>query len=370
MLKRLLLLTVFSCTLSTMACADYANALNAVRQGNYFSAVQELEEPAAQGDAKAQYLLGYLTFYGHGTNPSDEKAFALFEKAAAQGHARARSFMAYMYDEGRGVPQDRKQAFVLYSKSAQDGDVSAIINLGAMYAQGKVVPQDYTKAFQLFNSISSVQSSVLKLYLANFYHYGTGVAKDMKKSIEYYKQAASLGNVEAHYILGYLANTPEAKEAGVPSQFDLYQYAAFRGHPYAQFNLGTMYASGALGSPDRVKAFAWFNRAAEQGVDAAKEAIRKLEEAMSLDDVAKAKNEILDLQKVNMETVSSPVPRVVEVVTTTTDEILGQIETGPMAEQTSFMSGQTTAGSSTSVQTAHESSPTDTPRRRRSRRRR
>lgn len=370
MLKRLLLLTVFSCTLASVACADYANALDAIRQGNYFSAVQELEEPVAQGDAKAQYLLGYLTFYGHGTNPNDEKAFELFEKAAAQDHARARSFMAYMYDEGRGVPQDRKQAFVLYSKSAQEGDVSAIINLGAMYAQGKVVPQDYVKAFQLFNSISSVQSSVLKLYLATFYHYGTGVAKDMKKSIEYYKQAAGLGNVEAHYILGYLANTPEAKEVGVPSQFDLYQYAAFRGHPYAQFNLGTMYASGALGTPDNIKALAWFHRAADQGVEAAKEAIRKLEGSMSLDDVAKAKNEVLDLQKVSVDTVSSPVPRVEETVRTTTDEILGQIETGPIVGTTSIRQDQSSSGSSSGVQPSRGNSPTDVPRRRRSRRRR
>lgn len=46
--------------------------------------------------------------------------------------------------------------------------------------------------------------------------------------------------------------------------------------PQAQYNLGVLYAAGIDGHPDKEKALYWFQKADEQGVDAAIEQIWKL----------------------------------------------------------------------------------------------
>ena len=74
------------------------------------------------------------------------EAVRWYRKAADQGNADAQFSLGYMYDNGQGVPQDYAEAARWYRKAADQGDADAQFNLGYMYDKGQGVPQDYAEA--------------------------------------------------------------------------------------------------------------------------------------------------------------------------------------------------------------------------------
>ncbi|KOR28138.1 hypothetical protein TI04_11700, partial [Achromatium sp. WMS2] len=60
-----------------------------------------------------------------GVEQDDTQAVAWYRKAAAQGNAYAQYSLGWMYENGRGVPQDDTQAVFWYRKAAAQGDADA-----------------------------------------------------------------------------------------------------------------------------------------------------------------------------------------------------------------------------------------------------
>ena len=63
-------------------------------------------------------------------------AYRLWRPLADQGNASAQYNLGFMYDNGQGVPQDYAAAVGWYRKAADQGDASAQYNLGFMYGNG------------------------------------------------------------------------------------------------------------------------------------------------------------------------------------------------------------------------------------------
>ncbi len=93
--------------------AGLDEGLAAYKAGDYASALREFRPLAEQGNASAQYNLGF------------------------------------MYDIGRGVPQDYKQAVTWYRKAAEQGNAGAQNHLGTMYEHGEGVPLNAVAAYAL-----------------------------------------------------------------------------------------------------------------------------------------------------------------------------------------------------------------------------
>lgn len=72
---------------------------------------------------------------------------ASIRKAAQEGNANAQYDLGFVYDKGQGVPQDDAQAVFWYRKAAEQGDAFAQNNLASLYEQGRGVPQDYAQAY-------------------------------------------------------------------------------------------------------------------------------------------------------------------------------------------------------------------------------
>ncbi len=71
----------------------------------------ETRQSADQGDAIAQFDLGWMYFWGLGDLPQDStQAVAWYRQAADQGYAAAQYNLALMYHNGEGVPQDDVEA--------------------------------------------------------------------------------------------------------------------------------------------------------------------------------------------------------------------------------------------------------------------
>ncbi len=74
---------------------------------------------------------------------------------AEQGNANAQYNLGFMYINGLGIPQDYAEAAKWFRKAAEQGYAGAQYNLGLMYGNGEGVPQDYAKAHMWFNLAAS-----------------------------------------------------------------------------------------------------------------------------------------------------------------------------------------------------------------------
>lgn len=92
-----------------------------VRQ-DHAKAAKWLEKAAAQNDASAQFLLGGMYKFGDGVRQDYAKAIEWFEKAAAQDHANAQFFLGKMYNLGQGVRQNLDTAKEWFGKACDNGD--------------------------------------------------------------------------------------------------------------------------------------------------------------------------------------------------------------------------------------------------------
>ena len=77
-----------------------------------------------------------------GVPQDDAEAVRWYRLSADQGNADAQYNLGFMYANGLGVPQDEAEAVRWYRLSADQGNALAQNNLGLRYANGLGVPQD------------------------------------------------------------------------------------------------------------------------------------------------------------------------------------------------------------------------------------
>lgn len=124
--------------------ADYKDAL---KMGDYETALREIKPLALKGDSEAQSILGTMYANGQGVPVNTKKAVEWTKKAAEKGYANAQYNLGIMYDTGTGVTENYKEAAKWYRKAAEQNVVEAQFNLGEMYYQGQGVNKDKVKAY-------------------------------------------------------------------------------------------------------------------------------------------------------------------------------------------------------------------------------
>ncbi|KAF8920073.1 hypothetical protein BGZ58_004459, partial [Dissophora ornata] len=157
-----------------------------------------------QGDADAQFKLGFMYDKGNGVPQDYPKAIEWYLKSANQGHANAQFNLGFMYSNGNGVPQDYPKAIEWYLKSANQGHAKAQLNLGFLYENGKGVPQDYSKAIEWYLKSANQGHANAQFNLGFMYSNGNGVLQDYPKAIEWYLKSANQGHAKAQLNLGFL----------------------------------------------------------------------------------------------------------------------------------------------------------------------
>ena len=183
-----------------------------LKQQDYDKAIKLYKKGAKQGDADAQYNLGYMYENGDGVERDDNIAAEWYEKAAAQGHAKAQNNLAFLYRKGYGVPQDIDKAIELYEKSARQGCATAQRNLGYLYKYGTEIGQDYVKAAEWFRKAAEQGNPTGQVNLAELYDEGKGVPQDYAEAAKWYIKAAEQGIKPAAKRLGEM----HEKGLGVP----------------------------------------------------------------------------------------------------------------------------------------------------------
>jgi len=127
--------------------ASYA----AYQHGRYATALRLARPLAAQGDPRAQSMLGLLYYRGHGVPQDHIEALKWFRQAADQNDAAAQFHLGVMFSKGQGVPQDNTEAAKWFRRAADFGDAQAQYNLGHFYATGEAGERDNVSAHMWFN---------------------------------------------------------------------------------------------------------------------------------------------------------------------------------------------------------------------------
>ena len=141
------------------ARADWDDGAAAYKRGDYATALKELRPLAEQGDAKAQFGLGFMYAEGQGVPEISAEAVKWWRKAAEQGHADAQFNLALMYANGEGVPVNNIKAYMWFSlaKAPGDKDKKAAGNLDIV--KKRMTTAQIAKAQELAAFSSASQSA-------------------------------------------------------------------------------------------------------------------------------------------------------------------------------------------------------------------
>lgn len=137
----------------TADAARVAKGWAAYVRGDHATALRILKPLAEAGNADAEYDLGTMYSDGHGVPRDVREAEAWWQKAAAQGQADAQFSLGFLllYGGGEGanaVNSDPAAGLPWLQKAAAQGHASADYFLGYLYWSGTIVPFDPQKALQ------------------------------------------------------------------------------------------------------------------------------------------------------------------------------------------------------------------------------
>jgi TPR repeat protein len=149
---------------------------------------------AEQGDADAQFWLGWAYEMGKGVETNIVGAVKWYREAAEQGDADAQFALGCVYQDGGGVPKNFSEAIKWYRKAAEQGTTAAEARLGSMYQDGQGVPQDYSEALKWYCKAAEQGDHYGQDLVGMMYQLGQGVPQDYVEAYKWYNLAAAQGD--------------------------------------------------------------------------------------------------------------------------------------------------------------------------------
>jgi TPR repeat protein len=217
--------------------------------------IEALKQEAEQGDAEAQFKLGWRYAIGDGVSEDTVEGVKWFRKGANQGNVGAQILLGKCYDGGIGIEQDHLLATKWYQKAANQGHPMAEYRIGIAYYAGVYgLPENVEEAFSWLRKaaekgLPEAQSTLGKFYALD--QDGSGL-NDHKEAVKWLTRAALQGDVGAQLKLGY-------------------QYLEGKGVP-----------------EDYIQAYKWWNLSAASGNKDADHNKKVLAKKMTLEQIAKA----------------------------------------------------------------------------------
>jgi TPR repeat protein len=230
--------------------------------------IGDFRKNAEQGNAQAQFNLGWAYSTGKGAPKDDAEAVKWYRKAAEQGLANAQNNLGLAYFTGAGVTKDYAEAVKWYRKAAEQGLAQAQNNLGWAYFTGAGVTKDYAEAVKWYRKAAEqglATNAQTQFNLGWAYYNGAGVTKDYAEAVKWYRKAAEQGLAQSQADLGVCYQNG----TGVPKDHDQavkwLRKAAEQGNAIGQGGLGVAYYYGTGVPQDYAEAIKWYRKAAEQG---------------------------------------------------------------------------------------------------------
>lgn len=104
---------------------------------------------AEQGDADAQFDLGYAYATGNDVERDRSKAIKWYAAAAKAGHLEAQYALGSLFQQGwKGIPPNHREAANWFKQAAERGHVKAQWQLSLLYENGKGVKKSIVEAYR------------------------------------------------------------------------------------------------------------------------------------------------------------------------------------------------------------------------------
>ena len=276
--------------------ADFDGGLAAYRRGDYAAAASSLASPAAQGDPRAQYLLGALYGQGQGVDRDLGLAAAWTTKAAESRFPPAELELGNLYFMGVGVPKDYARAAIWYKRAGEHNLPIAWSNLGLLYASGRGVPQDRQQALNYVGKAATAGVVQAQLALAFLYDLGGTLSPELMDELMFPASAAK-PKPDSGTAASLAASLSMASEEDRAEATKWFREAADRGVPLAQAMLAVRYRSGLGTKRDLVQAYKWSALASAAGTRETERDLRDLEKQMSDAQLAEARKLVEDWKR-------------------------------------------------------------------------
>jgi TPR repeat protein len=264
-MKTRILLAVLAALVTVPAHAGWEDAVGAYNKGDYATAAREFRPFAEQGQATAQYILGWIYQNGDGVKQDLAEAAKWYQKAADKGNADAQYALGSLYASGAGVKRDDAEAVKWFRKAADQGKAGAQYMLGYMISAGEGAPKNETEGLSWYRKAADQGLVDAQYALGLGLAYGKGTTKDEAEANQWFRKAAEQGNVDAAYLLGYNYETGAGILPDYPEAVKWYRKAAEKNNSEAQYHLATLIRDGKGAPRNDAEALALFKKAAEQG---------------------------------------------------------------------------------------------------------
>lgn len=221
----------------------------------------EVAARAEEGEVEAMAQLATLYAHGLGVELDLALAFRWRREAARGGHVRSMAQLGDAYYRGDGVEADGAQAVRWWRRAARAGDVEATRQVGFAYQRGVGVWRDMPTALAWWRRAAQAGDVEAMVSLGTAYSEGDGVPVDRLEGWRWWSRARERGSLEA----GALMEAAGQPEGWLTREFPAkYRDAAEAGDAAACVRLGMCYALGVGTEPDPARALRWFERAAAQ----------------------------------------------------------------------------------------------------------
>lgn len=229
----------FARLLSQLPNPEVVPLFSAATKGSA-SAREELLRLANGGNARAQHAVAMIYNQGQGVEVNHELANTWYRKSAGAGFVLAQAALAWNQQHGIGMAADLPLAFDNYRRAAEQGHPYAMNNLALMYYRGMGTRPDVKASFDWFVRAAEAGLARGAHNAAWYLEYGVGQPADLRKAFAYHLSAATAGFAQSQYKVGHA-----------------YEY-------------------GWGGSQDKAAATEWYKKAALQGLEPAKDALKRL----------------------------------------------------------------------------------------------
>lgn len=245
--------------------AGWEEAVAAYNKGDYAVAAKEFRPFAEQGQATAQYILGWIYQNGEGVTKDDAEAAKWYLKASEKGNADAQYSLGSLYAAGAGVKRDDAEAVKWFRKAADQNKAGAQYLLGYMLSAGEGVAKNEAEGTAWYRKAADQGLPEAQYALALALSDGRGIAKDDQEANQWYRKAADQGNLDAAYLLGFNYETGRGVIPDYAEAVRWYRKAAEKNNADAQYHLATLIRDGKGAPRNDPEALALFKKAAEAG---------------------------------------------------------------------------------------------------------
>ena len=151
----------------------------------------KLVQSAEQGDAEAQFQLGFMHGCGFGGFEQDTAgALTWYRRSAEQGFAAAQSALGTAYAYGEPVEKDYAEAARWCRLAAEQGDSDGQFCLALLYANGAGVEQDDAESVKWLRLAGDQGEGMAQARLGDLYAAGEGgVRRDPVEADKWYRLA-------------------------------------------------------------------------------------------------------------------------------------------------------------------------------------